>query len=244
MKTLYPALLITCLGVSTPSLAASPLGNLTEHFAPQLQDQELSMLRGRYVGPKGNLFFGIQFVSSMLTAQEQIQTAAMNLTMSVSNNQPDLNISIDNQATSIDNPASSIDNQATNIATQATPTQEAPATPSAVPSQIQGSGLVQVLQLQGSSNSATNQTDISRTHLTSAGQSVGVGDYQHTGALGTVSYRIASDYVGFQFTSSDGAVRLEQSLRGSDFSRGLLQLNSVSGNDINTLNQAHIWFSH
>ena len=69
------------------------------------------------------------------------------------------------------------------------------------------------------------------------------GSYEHQGDLGTATYRVSGNYAGLQLHSSDGRVLLEQSLRGTDFSRGLLQFNKVRGDGLQTLNQTRIWFS-
>nr|WP_258057309.1 hypothetical protein [Aeromonas caviae] len=75
------------------------------------------------------------------------------------------------------------------------------------------------------------------------GHLVQAGSYEHQGDLGTATYRVSGNYAGLQLHSSDGRVLLEQSLRGTDFSRGLLQFNKVRGDGLQTLNQTRIWFS-
>ncbi|EOD54581.1 hypothetical protein [Aeromonas molluscorum] len=211
---------LACLfaGLTGPALAASdPLANLSEHFAPELGDSELANLRGRYAGPQGIRYFGIEFISTLTTAQAQ-QTAAMNLTLSVIQNHPNLDIRIKSDAK--------------------TAVSAAPAA-----SNINGSGLVQVVQLQGSGNSSVNQTGITFTAPPTTGQSVNAGNYESQGALGTASYRVSGNYAGLQLNSADGHVQLEQSLRGDNFSRGLLQLNRVRGDGLQALNQTRIWLS-
>ena len=215
-----PAICLICSlgGFACPLLAApDPLAHLSDKFAPQLADAELANLRGRYVSTRGINYFGIEFISTLTTAQAQ-QTASMNLTLSVQQNQPKLDIRINDEG--------------------ATPTTALSSSP------IQGSGLVQVMQLAGSGNNSVNQTGIVLTAPAMAGQSVAAGNYARQGSLGTASYRISGNYVGLQLNSSDGRVQLEQSLRGTDFSRGLLQLNRVKGDGLQTLNQTRIWLAH
>lgn len=215
-----PAICLICGlgGIACPLLAASdPLALLSDQFAPQMTDGELANLRGRYVTPQGISYFGIEFISTLTTAQAQ-QTAAMNLALSVVQNQPKLDIRIKDEV-------------------KATTT-----SPDNAP--IQGSGLVQVMQLEGTGNSSVNQAGIALTAPSMTGQSVTAGSYESTGSLGTASYRVSGNYAGLQLNSSDGRVQLEQSLRGADFSRGLLQLNRVRGDGFQTLNQARIWLSH
>lgn len=215
-----PAICLICsLGAFTGPLMAAPdpLAHLSDKFAPELADAELANLRGRYVSPHGINYFGIEFISTLTTAQTQ-QTAAMNLTLSVLQNKPKLDIRIKDEV-------------------KATTT-----TPDTAP--IQGAGLVQVVQLQGSGNSSINQAGIVLTPPPITGHSVTAGNYEHQGNLATASYRISGNYAGLQLNSSDGRVQLEQSLRGSDFSRGLLQLNRVRGDGVQSLNQARIWLSH
>jgi len=74
-----PALCLLCSlgGIASPLLAApDPLAHLSDHFAPELADGELAHLRGRYVSSHGISYFGIEFISSLTTAQAQ-QTAAI-----------------------------------------------------------------------------------------------------------------------------------------------------------------------
>ncbi|MCH7371580.1 MULTISPECIES: hypothetical protein [Aeromonas] len=215
-----PAICLICSlgGVACPLLAASdPLALLSDHFAPELADGELAHLRGRYVSSHGINYFGIEFISTLTTAQAQ-QTAAMNLTLSVLQNSPKLDIRIKDQIKAVTS---------------------TPDTAS-----VQGSGLVQVVQLEGSGNSSVNQAGIALTPPVMTGQIVPAGNYEHQGNLGTASYRVSGNYAGLQLNSSDGRVLLEQSLRGTDFSRGLLQLNRVRGDGLQTLNQTRIWLSH
>lgn len=224
MNNLHSVWLASLLtGLSGPALALpDPLAHLSESFAPQLEDSDLANLRGRYVNSQGIRYFGIEFISTLTTAQAQ-QTAAMNLTLSVIQNSPKLDIRIKND------PGSTLKSQTQD---------QAPAA-----SNISGSGLVQVLQLQGSGNSAVNQTGIAMSAQPSVGQSVAAGHYESQGALGTASYRISGNYAGLQLNSADGHVLLEQSLRGDNFSRGLLQLNRVRGDGLRALNQTRIWLS-
>ncbi|MGY3901299.1 hypothetical protein ACW5XF_02340 [Aeromonas lusitana] len=215
-----PAICLICSlgGVACPLLAAQdPLALLSDQFAPEMADGELANLRGRYVSPQGISYFGIEFISTLATAQAQ-QTAAMNLALSVVQNQPKLDIRIQDEVKST---VASLQSAA-----------------------IQGSGLVQVVQLEGSGNSSVNQAGVVVTPPAVSGQSVVPGNYESQGSLGTANYRVSGNYAGLQLNSSDGRVQLEQSLRGADFSRGLLQLNRVRGDGFQTLNQTRIWFSH
>ncbi|MGY6037907.1 hypothetical protein [Aeromonas sp. AE23HZ002T15] len=215
-----PALCLICSlgGVACPLLAASdPLALLSDQFAPEMADGELANMRGRYVSSRGISYFGIEFISTLTTAQAQ-QTAAMNLALSVAQSQPKLDIRIED-----------------NVKTTASTPESAP---------IQGAGLVQVMQLEGTGNSSVNQAGIALTAPAITGQTVTAGNYESQGDLGTASYRVSGNYAGLQLNSSDGRVQLEQSLRGADFSRGLLQLNRVRGDGFQTLNQTRIWFSH
>lgn len=215
-----PAICLICSlsGLSCPLLAApDPLAHLSDKFAPELADGELAHLRGRYVGSHGSSYFGIEFISTLTTAQAQ-QTAAMNLTLSVLQNQPKLDIRIKDEVKT----------------TTVTPDS----------SSVQGAGLVQVVQLEGSGNSSVNQAGIVLSTPAMTGQSVTAGNYESQGSLGTASYRVSGNYAGLQLNSSDGRVQLEQSLRGTDFSRGLLQLNRVKGDGFQTLNQTRIWLAH
>lgn len=214
-----PAICFICSlsGIACPLLAASdPLALLSNQFAPEMADGELASLRGRYITPHGISYFGIEFISTLTTAQAQ-QTAAMNLALSVVQNQPKLDIRIKDE-----------------VKTATTSPKSAP---------IQGSGLVQVMQLEGAGNSSVNQAGITLTAPVMTGQSVVTGNYESQGSLGTASYRVSGNYAGLQLNSSDGRVQLEQSLRGTDFSRGLLQLNRVKGDGFQTLNQTRIWLS-
>lgn len=215
-----PVICLICSlgGVACPLWAASdPLAMLSDQFAPEMADGELANLRGRYVTPRGISYFGIEFISTLTTAQAQ-QTAAMNLALSVTKSQPKLDIHIKDQ-----------------VKTTSTSPKSAP---------IQGSGLVQVMQLEGTGNSSVNQASITQTAPIIEGKTVTAGNYEGQGSLGTASYRVSGNYAGLQLNSSDGRVQLEQSLRGADFSRGLLQLNRVRGDGFQTLNQTRIWFSH
>ncbi|MFQ2102257.1 hypothetical protein [Aeromonas sanarellii] len=215
-----PAICLICSlsGIASPLLAASdPLALLSDSFAPELADGELANLRGRYVSTHGISYFGIEFISTLTTAQAQ-QTAAMNLALSVVQNKPKLDIRIKDEVK--------------------------PAVTTPQSAQVQGAGLVQVVQLEGRGNSSVNQTGIEATPPKMTGNIVPAGNYEHQGDLGTASYRVSGNYAGLQLNSSDGRVRLEQSLRGTDFSRGLLQLNRVRGDGLQTLNQTRIWFSH
>lgn len=215
-----PALCLICSlsGVTCPLLAASdPLALLSDQFAPEMADGELASLRGRYVSSRGISYFGIEFISTLTTAQAQ-QTAAMNLALSVAQSQPKLDIRIKDTI------------QSTTTSPESAP--------------IQGSGLVQVMQLEGAGNSSVNQAGIALTAPTLTGKTVTAGSYESQGSLATASYRVSGNYAGLQLNSSDGRVQLEQSLRGADFSRGLLQLNRVRGDGFQTLNQTRIWFSH
>lgn len=214
-----PAICLICSlgGLACPLLAASdPLALLSDQFAPELADGELANLRGRYVSSRGINYFGIEFISTLTTAHAQ-QTAAMNLTLSVLQNQPKLDIRIKDAIKAVTT------------------------TPDSAP--VQGAGLVQVVQLEGSGNSSVNQAGIVLTTPAMTGQSVTTGNYESQGSLGTASYRVSGNYTGLQLNSSDGRVQLEQSLRGTDFSRGLLQLNRVRGDGLQTLNQARIWLA-
>ncbi|MCX4034043.1 MULTISPECIES: hypothetical protein [Aeromonas] len=214
-----PALCLLCSlgGIASPLLAApDPLAHLSDHFAPELADGELAHLRGRYVSSHGISYFGIEFISSLTTAQAQ-QTAAMNLALSIVQNKPKLDVRVKDE-----------------VKPAATPAKEA---------QVQGAGLVQVVQLEGSGNSSVNQAGIELTPPTMTGHLVQAGSYEHQGDLGTATYRVSGNYAGLQLHSSDGRVLLEQSLRGTDFSRGLLQFNKVRGDGLQTLNQTRIWFS-
>ncbi len=214
-----PALCLICSlgGVACPLMAASdPLALLSDQFAPEMADGELASQRGRYVTPRGISYFGIEFISTLTTVQAQ-QTAAMNLALSVVQNQPKLDIRIKDD-----------------VKTVTSPPENAP---------IQGSGLVQVMQLEGAGNSSVNQAGIALTAPVMTGQTVAIGSYESQGSLGTSSYRVSGNYAGLQLNSSDGRVQLEQSLRGTDFSRGLLQLNRVKGDGFQTLNQTRIWLS-
>lgn len=214
-----PALCLICSlgGVACPLMAASdPLALLSDQFAPEMADGELASQRGRYVTPRGISYFGIEFISTLTTAQAQ-QTAAMNLALSVVQNQPKLDVRIKDDVKTVTS------------------------TPESAP--IQGSGLVQVMQLEGAGNSSVNQAGIALAAPVMTGQTVEVGSYESQGSLGTSSYRVSGSYAGLQLNSSDGRVQLEQSLRGTDFSRGLLQLNRVKGDGFQTLNQTRIWLS-
>lgn len=214
-----PAICLICSlgGFASPLLAASdPLALLSDSFAPELADGELAHLRGRYVSSHGISYFGIEFISSLTTAQAQ-QTAAMNLALSVVQNKPRLDVRIKDEVK--------------------------PSTTTPQSTQVQGAGLVQVVQLEGSGNSSVNQAGITLAPPTMTGQIVTAGNYEHQGNLGTASYRVSGNYAGLQLNSSDGRVLLEQSLRGTDFSRGLLQFNKVRGDGLQTLNQTRIWFS-
>ncbi|WP_421199776.1 hypothetical protein [Aeromonas enteropelogenes] len=214
-----PALCLVCsLGaLPLPLLAVSdPLAQLSDQFAPQMSDSELAGLRGRYVSAHGIHYFGIEFISTLTTAQSR-QTAAMNLALSVEQHTPRLEIRIKEGASAV-----------------ATAPASAP---------VQGAGLVQVMQLEGRGNSSVNLTGIGTTPPEMAGELVSAGHYQQQGVLGTASYSVSGNYAGLQFSTPDGSVRLEQSLRGTDFSRGLLQLNRVRGDGLQTLNQTRIWFS-
>ena len=95
-------------------------------------------------------------------------------------------------------------------------------------------GLVQVVQLEGAGNSSVNQAGIELTTPTMTGHLVQAGKLRAPqGDLGTATYRLGN-YAGLQLHSSDGRVLLEQSLRGTDFSRGLLQFNKVRGDGLQT----------
>lgn len=215
-----PVICLICSlgGIACPLLAAQdPLALLSDQFAPEMADGELASLRGRYVTTRGISYFGIEFISTLTTAQAQ-QTAAMNLALSVAQSQPKLDIRIKDAV------------------------QAATTSPESAP--IQGSGLVQVMQLEGTGNSSVNQAGITLTAPAMTGQTVSAGNYESLGSLGTASYRVSGNYAGLQLNSSDGRVQLEQSLRGADFSRGLLQLNRVRGDGFQTVNQTRIWFSH
>lgn len=160
-----PALCLICSlsGIASPLQAASnPLALLSDSFAPELADRELANLRGRYVSPHGIRYFGIEFISTLTTAQAQ-QTAAMNLALSVEQNKPKLDVRIKDEV----NPA-------------ATTPQSA---------QVQGAGLVQVVQLEGSGNSSVNQAGIEITPPKMTGNIVTIGNYEHRGLWGRPAIR-------------------------------------------------------
>jgi len=92
----------------------------------------------------GISYFGIEFISSLTTAQAQ-QTAAMNLALSVVQNKPKLDVRIKDE-----------------VKTVTTTPQSA---------SVQGAGLVQVVQLEGSGNSSVNQAGITLTPPAMTGQS-------------------------------------------------------------------------
>lgn len=205
-------------GFINPLYAApDPLAHLSDNFAPELADGDLANLRGRYVSANEIRYFGIEFISTLTTPLAQ-QTASMNLSLGVEQDKPKLNIHIQDGAK----------------ATSATVNG----------ANIQGSGLVQVVQVGGRGNSSVNQASLTSNAPLIIGQPVTAGNYVSQGSLGSANYRISGNYVGLQLNSSDGRVQLEQSLRGTDFSRGLLQLNRVSGDGLQTLNQARIWLSY
>ena len=98
-----PAICLICSlgGFACPLLADSdPLALLSDHFAPELADGELAHLRGRYVSTHGISYFGIEFISTLTTAQAQ-QTAAMNLALSVVQNKPKLDVRIKDEVKTV-----------------------------------------------------------------------------------------------------------------------------------------------
>lgn len=203
-------------------LAGNSMANPPTGFVYDLSDQQLSSLRGRFVSNNGVTFFGIQFVSTLISAQQQ-QSAMMSINVDTRATQPNMAIRIGGTPQSISSD-STIMSESNNI---------------------EGSGVVQVLQLQGTANQSVNQTSLSQpqSNPIPEGQIVGTGQFQQSGSLGQTYYQVSSHYIGYQLKSSDGNVILEQGLRGSDLSKGLLQLNRVNGEGITSINQTKIWFS-
>lgn len=217
MKYIYRCSLLTvCIGLAIPVSATQYQAN--SGFSNEMSDQHLDSLRGRFVSKQGISFFGIQFVSS-ITHGSATQNAQMNLTIDTRGGQPSMAFKIGDGG-EVSSSSQSYD-----------------------PSQIQGSGLVQVVQIQGAANSSVNATTISQQAPSLQGQTVNPGQYQQSGPVGQVNYFVNAGQVGLQMKSSDGKVLLEQSLRGTAFNKGILQLNSVNGEGISTLNKTQIWFS-
>lgn len=182
-----------------------------------LSDEVLGAQRGKYVaGPQAH-YFGIEFITTVVGPGNTILTSGMQLNVNFNRGDPTMEVNVYGDTSPT--PAVAIANNTPN-----------------------GSGLVQVAQIAGNTNTGINDFSFIPGKMSIQGSTLNQGHYQINTPNGeTVRYQFNSSGIGMSYASNNDTVTSMQMLRNSNGNQGFLQQFSIADNNKLLSNQTKFY---